>query len=112
MISRVLSKSPADGDIFHKIAASKKVRPLKPILNELRLYKTEAEIMNMRVAGRASGRAFKAAMRHEFSKEKDLCSYLEHMFRVRGCDSSAFVPVVAGGQVRYPRGFPARRTYD
>ena len=110
MISRVLSKSPADGDILHKISATKKVRPLKPILNELRLYKSEAEIANMRMAGQASGRAFTAAMGRNFSREKDLGSYLEHMFNVKGCDASAFVPVVAGGRVRPPRTCLACRT--
>ena len=54
----------------------------------------------MRMAGQASGRAFTAAMSGEFTKEKDLYAFLEYQFKMNGCDHSAFVPVVAGGQVR------------
>lgn len=31
--------------------------------------------------------------------EKDLTSFLEYNFKANGCDTSAFVPVVAGGPV-------------
>ena len=68
-------------------------------MNDLRIFKSESEITNMRRAGQASGRAFTEAMRHNFSKEKDLHSFLEYQFKVKGCDDWAFVPVVAGGQV-------------
>lgn len=54
----------------------------------------------MRKAGRASGRAFTEAMKHSFSSEAELYAFLEYQFRVKGCDKSAFVPVVAGGKVR------------
>ena len=53
----------------------------------------------MRKAGQASGRAFTDAMRQGWSKEKILAAYLEYQFRLRGCDGSAYIPVVAGGQV-------------
>ncbi|KAL1954190.1 hypothetical protein VTO42DRAFT_1546 [Malbranchea cinnamomea] len=52
----------------------------------------------MRKAGQASGRAFTAAMSRGFATEKDLYAFLEYQFKTNGCDSSAFVPVVAGGQ--------------
>lgn len=55
----------------------------------------------MRKAGQASGRAYTDAMRQGWTKEKDLAAYLDYQFRVRGCDCSAYVPVIAGGQVRY-----------
>ena len=53
----------------------------------------------MRKAGQASGRSFTEAMRHVWTKEKDLAAFLEYMFKRRGCDGSAYVPVVAGGKV-------------
>lgn len=53
----------------------------------------------MRRLGQAAGRAFTESMSHEFNMEKDLASFLEYNFKVNGCDTSAFVPVVAGGPV-------------
>ncbi len=55
----------------------------------------------MRKAGQASGRAYTEAMRQTWRKEKDLAAYLDYRFRTWGCDCSAYVPVVAGGQVRF-----------
>ncbi|KAJ5928315.1 hypothetical protein N7466_007271 [Penicillium verhagenii] len=81
-----------------KFVDHRKVKSLKPLLNEMRVNKTEAEVMHLRQLGQASGRAFTDAMRQTFTKEKDLCSFLEYQFKVNGCDGSAFVPVVAGGQ--------------
>ena len=54
----------------------------------------------MRKAGQASGRAYTDAMRQAWTKEKDLAAFLDYQFRLRGCDCSAYIPVVAGGQVR------------
>lgn len=53
----------------------------------------------MRRAGQASGRAFTESMKNHFSTEKDLNAFLEYQFKVKGCDKTAFVPVVAGGRV-------------
>lgn len=83
-----------------KCVDHRKVKPLKPILNEMRAFKSENEVVHMRRLGQASGRAFTESMRQTFDMEKDLCSFLEYQFRVNGADGSAFVPVVAGGQVR------------
>lgn len=69
-------------------------------MNALRVLKSDAEIANMRKAGQASGRAITEAMRHAWKKEKDLAAFLDYKFRRNGCDTSAYVPVVAGGQVR------------
>ena len=88
-----------------KILESSKVKPLKPIINNIRVYKSEAEIANMRRAGQASGRAFTEAMRQSWTKEKNLAAFLDYRFKIQGCDTSAYVPVVAGGQVRV-RGQP------
>lgn len=82
-----------------KVVDHRKVQPLKHILNEMRAFKSESEVVHLRQLGQASGRAFTQAMRQEFNMEKDLCSYLEYRFKVNGADGSAFVPVVAGGQV-------------
>ncbi|KAH4964742.1 hypothetical protein HBI78_111860 [Parastagonospora nodorum] len=73
------------------------IRPLRPLLNELRVIKSEAEIVNMRRAGQHSGRAITDAMRQSFSYEKDLDSFLDYWFKQDLCDGPAYVPVVAGG---------------
>lgn len=83
-----------------KVLGSSKVKPLKPVINDIRVYKSEAEITNMRRAGQTSGRAFTEAMRQSWTREKDLAAFLDYRFKIQGCDTSAYVPVVAGGQVR------------
>ncbi|KAL2797992.1 peptidase M24, structural domain-containing protein [Aspergillus keveii] len=82
---------------LQKMIDVQKVKPLRPILNEMRAFKSEDEVVQLRRVGQASGRAFTEAMRHTFTKEKDLTSFLEYNFKINGCDGSAFVPVVAGG---------------
>ncbi|KAF2130669.1 hypothetical protein P153DRAFT_366217 [Dothidotthia symphoricarpi CBS 119687] len=72
-------------------------RPLRPLMNELRVIKSAAEIINMRHAGQHSGRAITDAMRQSFTLEKDLDSFLDYWFKQDGCDGPAYVPVVAGG---------------
>lgn len=54
----------------------------------------------MRKAGQASGRAFTDAMRQTWTKEKELAAFVDYKFRMNGCDGPAYIPVVAGGQVR------------
>ncbi|KAF2020978.1 hypothetical protein BU24DRAFT_339405 [Aaosphaeria arxii CBS 175.79] len=78
-------------------AAGVKVKPLRHMMNELRVIKSEAEIKNMRKAGQHSGRAITDAMRQTFQFEKDLDSFLDYWFKQDGCDGPAYVPVVAGG---------------
>jgi intermediate cleaving peptidase 55 len=87
------------GRLLEVLAASKAM-PLRPVISELRVFKSPAEIRNMRLAGKFSGRSFTDAMRRRFTKEKDLCAFLEYEFKLQGCDTSAYVPVVAGGKVR------------
>ena len=65
----------------------------------MRVFKSENEVVHLRRLGQASGRAFTETMRQNFTLEKDLNSFLEYQFKVNGCDTNAFVPVVAGGQV-------------
>jgi intermediate cleaving peptidase 55 len=69
-------------------------------MSKVRLIKSDAEITNMRLAGRISGRVFTNAMRQKWPGEKELRSFLEYQFKTNGCDSEAYVPVVASGEVR------------
>ncbi|KAL9601825.1 MAG: hypothetical protein Q9179_002743 [Wetmoreana sp. 5 TL-2023] len=101
------SQSPPKSDGLSKILDQATVKPLRSILNDLRNIKSDAEIANMRKAGQASGRAFTEAMRQAWTTEKDLTAFLEYTFKRKGCDTSAYVPVVAGGknasQIHYVR---------
>lgn len=54
----------------------------------------------MRQAGQISGRVFTEVMRQAWAHEKDLAAFLDYRFKVQGCEASAYVPVVAGGEVR------------
>jgi intermediate cleaving peptidase 55 len=74
-------------------------QPLASTLHELRSVKSPAEIACMREAGRISGGAFNEVIRLGQSKEKDIEATLEWLFRIGGCERSAYVPVVAGGKV-------------
>ncbi|RKF58388.1 Intermediate cleaving peptidase 55 [Erysiphe neolycopersici] len=74
------------------------VKPLQPLLNNLRIIKSQAEINNMFIAGQASGLAFTNAIRKIWTKEKDLNNFLDYEFKMNGCDTNAYVPVVAGGK--------------
>ncbi|KAL8688416.1 MAG: hypothetical protein Q9218_005666 [Villophora microphyllina] len=106
--SRLFSSrsSSSTNDLF-KILEKANVKPLKSITNDLRNIKSDAEIANMRKAGQASGRAFTEAMRQKWTMEKDLTAFLEYKFKRKGCETSAYVPVVAGGknasQIHYVR---------
>jgi intermediate cleaving peptidase 55 len=68
-------------------------------MNELRVFKSNAEIANMRRAGQISGRILTEAMKQQWCYEKDLGAFVEYGFKRDGCDGSAYVPVVAGGMV-------------
>lgn len=97
--SRFLHDRPPKAEGLAKVLDSSDVLPLKDLINDVRNIKSDAEIANMRKAGQASGRAFTDAMRQGWTKEKDLAAHLEYRFRTNDCDGSAYVPVVAGGQV-------------
>ncbi|KAI4284742.1 MAG: hypothetical protein L6R38_001198 [Xanthoria sp. 2 TBL-2021] len=101
------NKTPPDAQGLATLLNRKSVKPLRDILNEIRNIKSDAEISNMRKAGQASGRAFTEAMRQAWTAEKDLTAFLEYKFKRNGCDTSAYVPVVAGGknasQIHYVR---------
>ncbi|KAL3422028.1 metallopeptidase family M24 [Phlyctema vagabunda] len=96
--SRFFRDPHSEPNSFQKMLKDKKIKPLKPIVNKLRAVKSEAEIANMRMAGKISGRSFTNAMRREWSREKDLGAFLDYDFKVGGCEATAYVPVVAGGE--------------
>lgn len=75
-----------------------RVRQLRPLMNEIRLKKSNAELNNMRRAGAASGFVITQAMTRDYVTEKQLWADLAYGFRSHGLDGDAYVPVVAGGQ--------------
>lgn len=79
------------------------IKPLTPIVQDLRSVKSEAEFMVMREAGRISGRAITKAYGKRFTKEADLSAYLDYAFKIGGCEKPGYVPVVAGGKVSHLR---------
>ena len=101
-MNRYLYGPTVASEKLKKVVDHRRVKPLKHLLNEMRVFKSENEVVQMRRLGQASGRAFTEAMRQDFTREKDLYSFLEYQFKVNGCDTNAFVPVVAGGQVNFP----------
>lgn len=74
------------------------VRTLRPLVNELRVAKSAAELGCMRRAGAVSGAVITDAMRARHRGEKQLWADLAHGFRSGGLDGEAYVPVVAGGR--------------
>ena len=96
---RSLYGSSPRAESLEKVFQSNNILSLRNAVNEIRNLKSDAEVANMRKAGQASGRAFTDAMRQGWAKEKNLAAYLDYQFRLRGCDGSAYIPVVAGGQV-------------
>jgi intermediate cleaving peptidase 55 len=83
---------------FQKMVKDSNVKPLRALMNEIRVIKSEAEISNMRMAGKISGRAFTNAMRQQWTKEKDLGAFLDYDFKIGGCEATAYIPVIAGGR--------------
>ena len=75
-----------------------RVSPLQPLMSELRVTKSAAELDCMRFAGRVSGAAFTDAMRKDYTTEKQLWADMAHAFQSGGLDGEAYVPVVAGGR--------------
>ena len=74
-----------------------KLSPLNSLISDLRVIKSNSELKIMRLAGKISGRAYNQAYAKRFKSEKGLHSFLEYKFINGGCDKSAYVPVVAGG---------------
>ncbi|SPO02686.1 related to E.coli X-Pro aminopeptidase II [Cephalotrichum gorgonifer] len=75
-----------------------KVLPLSPVMDDLRMVKSPAEIANMRKAGKIAGRAITNLMRREWLFEQDIAAALEYDVKSSGCTGLSFIPVVAGGR--------------
>ncbi|GAM89700.1 hypothetical protein ANO11243_077390 [Dothideomycetidae sp. 11243] len=97
-LSRLLGRetNPIESSL-QSLLKAEKVKSLRPLMNQLRVTKSEAEISNMRRAGKLSGRAFTEAMRKPYKLEKDLWTDIGHGFRSSGLSGEAYVPVIAGG---------------
>ncbi|KAM3415480.1 Intermediate cleaving peptidase 55 [Cercospora zeina] len=74
------------------------VKPLRGIMNELRLAKSDAELECMRKAGTVSGAVISQAMASTPASEKQLWADLAYGFRSNGLDGEAYVPVIGGGK--------------
>ncbi|PNS14931.1 hypothetical protein CAC42_2160 [Sphaceloma murrayae] len=82
---------------LQNLLKTESVKPLRPLMNELRLLKSEAEIRNMRKAGKLSGQTFSNAMKQTWKSEKNLWTDMTYGFKKSGLDGEAYVPVIAGG---------------
>jgi intermediate cleaving peptidase 55 len=105
-LAKYLQTHPADAQTGFqqllqrtKAASGARVKPLMPLLGQLRVMKSEAEIGNMRKAGRWSGRALTKAMGQSWGSERNLHAFLDYNFKVNGCEEEAYEPVVASGKV-------------
>lgn len=83
---------------FAELIDSRKIKQLRHVINDLRAYKSQAEVELMLQAGRASGKAHTEAMRRAFTRERELDAFLRYRFVANGCDTTAYEPVVAGGK--------------
>lgn len=97
-LRRFLYGKPRKTTEFAELLQSNKISRLRPVMNDLRAFKSAAEIEVLRRAGKASGRAHTEAMRKAWTREKELDAYLRYRFVANGCDTTAFEPVVAGGK--------------
>ena len=76
-----------------------KVKPLKGLVDELRLIKSTAEVNLLRQSGRIAGRSFTEAMKQTKPgmTEHQIHSILEFYSKMEGASFLSYVPVVAGG---------------
>jgi intermediate cleaving peptidase 55 len=80
-------------------ASGAKARPLAPLVDQLRVVKSDAEVANMRRAGQMSGRAITAAVGRSWGTERSLHAFLDYSFKANGCEEEAYEPVVASDKV-------------
>ncbi|KAF9328644.1 hypothetical protein BGZ91_000914 [Linnemannia elongata] len=74
-------------------------KSLSPLIQEMRVIKSEAEIKIMRQAGEISGKAFIETMKftNPARLEHQVYARFDYECRMRGSQMMAYVPVVAGG---------------
>lgn len=82
------------------VKAPDNLKDLGPILGEMRLFKSEAEIALMRRAAEISVEAHKRAMLAcaQAENECELEAELIYIFSKQGCRSVAYDPIVGGGE--------------
>lgn len=71
---------------------------LNPLVERMRIQKSENEIDCMRTACEISALAYNSAFQTSFPTETSLAAFLEYQFKINGATGSAYVPVVAGGK--------------
>ena len=96
-LSRFFAGSTTKVDGLAKLLQNSTVQSLRPLMNELRVTKSEAELDCMRHAGTISGAVITEAMRKPYDTEKQLWADLSHGFRSYGLEGEAYLPVIAGG---------------
>ncbi len=96
-ISRFFASASPKQDGFGKLLQNSNVKPLRPLMNEIRLTKSEAELDCMRKAGSISGAIITEAMSRSYRTEKQLWADLAYGFQTQGLDGEAYVPVIGGG---------------
>ncbi|CEK09182.1 Xaa-Pro aminopeptidase [Legionella hackeliae] len=87
------------GQIRRGVKAPEGIFDLEPILSEMRLFKSEAEIQLMRKAAEISVNAHIRAMKFcsQAKYEYELEAELLHQFTQGGCRSVAYDPIVGSG---------------
>jgi intermediate cleaving peptidase 55 len=94
---RFVRGSPKVDGLAHALKSSS-VRRLRPLINELRVNKSPAELDCMRRASDVSGIVMTQAMQGTYTSEKQLWADLSYGYRSQGLDGEAYVPVIAGGK--------------
>lgn len=105
---RLVASDPWDGstsrtgrflDLLRVSNPGAEFRDLTPILNAMRLVKSERELELLRRAGRLSGLALIEAMRSTRPgvKEYELAAVAAYIFRVHGAFGEGYRPIVASG---------------
>lgn len=79
------------------VSAKKNTTSASSLAQTLREIKSEAEIDCLRTAGEISAAAYNNAYKQQFFSENQLHAYLDFMFKQGGCESDAYLAVVAGG---------------
>ena len=97
-LSRFFAGSATKVDGLAKLLQKSTVKSLRPLMNEIRLTKSEAELDCMRRAGGVSGAVITEAMRKPYKTEKQLWADLSYGFKTQGLDGEAYVPVIGGGK--------------
>lgn len=85
-------------ELFRKSSSRKEYKSAVALVEKSRLVKSEAEINVMRLAAEMSSAVYNKAYGTQFASEAQLQAFLDYEFRMHGCDDSAYLPVVAGGQ--------------